>query len=286
MSLGTWNSGLYSNDITCDVKDTYISFLKQQYNNEDAFVKTYDEFREMIGTEDEPLFWYALADTQWAVGRLMPKVREMAVYFIKEKGGCPLWKGSPKHILKWERVLRELCEKICSPVPPEKKFHRQVDFKHNPWNVGDIFAYQFHTKLADEHGLLGKFILFQKVGDVEYYKDRWYSVVQIFDKVFEMLPELNNLEHVRILPQVSPPGINGCPSEIRCYIPSFQWFLKATMLYEKKAHYPKKYFTFIGNKQITEVVCSGNDCTEFLLTKDGMEEWLIDFYLLWKNVEY
>lgn len=284
--MGTWNSGLYSNDTTRDVKDTYISFLEKQYNNEDAFLKTYEEYKEIIGTEDEPLFWYALADTQWSVGRLMPKVRDMALGFIGEKAGCSQWEDSPKYILKWKNALQKLAEKLVSPMPPEKSFVRQVEFTRNPWGVGDVYAYQFHTELAAEHDLKGKFILFQKVGNVEYYKDTVYSVVQIFDKIFASLPDLGEIENIRILPQVSPPGVNGCPDKIGSYIPSFQWFLKATMLYEKQAHYPKKHFTFIGNKQIAEVMCSGNDCTDFLLTKDGMEDWLIDFYLLWKNVEY
>lgn len=284
--MGIWNTGLFSNDVACDIKDTYIYFLRQQYSDEDAYQKTYEEYKEIIGTENEPLFWYALADTQWDVGRLMTNVRDMALYFIGEKGGCSLWEDSPKHILKWEGTLQQIEEKINSPMPTEKKFAKPVEFKRNPWNVGDIFAYQFHTKLAKEHGLLGKFILFQKVGDVEYYKKTWYSVVQVFDKVFEALPNLDEVENIRVLPQVSPPGVNGCPNNIGSYIPSFQWFLKATMLYEKEAHYPKKYFTFIGNKHTVESVCVGNDFTDFLLSKDGMEEWLIEFYLNWKNVEY
>lgn len=284
--MGTWNTGLFSNDVACDVKDTYISFLKEQYSNEDAYQKTYEEYNELIGTEEEPLFWYALAETQWSVGRLMPDVKDMALRFIGEEGGCSLWEDSPRHILKWEDTLRKLQEKIGSSMPPEKKFAKPAEFKRNPWNLGDIYAYQFHTELAAEHGLLGKFILFQKVGNVEYYKNTLYSVVQIFDRVFETLPDLDAIENIRILPQVSPPGVNGCPDSISGYIPSFQWFLKATMLYEKKTHYPKKYFTFIGNKQMPEVECFGNAFTDFLLTKDGMEEWLVDFYLNWKDVEY
>ena len=35
--MGTWNKRLYSNDTTCDVRDTYIDFLKQQFSNEKAY---------------------------------------------------------------------------------------------------------------------------------------------------------------------------------------------------------------------------------------------------------
>lgn len=173
-----------------------------------------------------------------------------------------------------------------SPMPSEKKFAKPREFNTNPWNIGDVYAYCFHTKQAEACGLLGKYILFQKVGDVEYYKDKWYSVVQIFDKVYEKLPELGDVENVRILPQVSPPGVNGCPNRIDDYAPSFQWFLKATMLYEKAPHYPKRHFTFIGNKAVEEVPSAGNDFTDFFLSKDGMEAWLTEYYLAWRNVTY
>lgn len=284
--MGVWSSSLFSNDIACDVKDTYIYFLRQQYSNDEAYQRTYKEYEDMIGTENEPLFWYALADTQWCMGRLMPAVRDTALCFIRENGGNALLKDLPKHALKWEKALQKLQERLCSPMPPEKKVAKPIEFKRNPWNVGDVYAYQFHTELAAEHGLLGKFILFQKVGNVEYYKDRVYSVVQIFNKVFEILPDLDGIENIQILPQVSPPGINGCPRKISSYAPSFEWFLKSTMLYEKASHYPKKFFTFIGNKAVAEIKCSGNSFTDFMLTKDGMEEWLIDFYCSWKDLEY
>lgn len=284
--MGIWNTGIFSNDIVCDVRDTYINYLRQQFSNEDAFQKTYAEYMELMQTDQEPIFWYALADIQWSVGRLMPQVRDMALRFIRERGGSSLWEDSPQHISKWDNTLRKLQEKIVAPMPTEKRFAKPVEFKHNPWNVGDVYAYQFHTGLAADQSLLGKFILFQKVGNVEYYKDTLFSVVQIFDKVFETLPELDAIETVRILPQVSPPGVNGCPETIEDYIPSFQWFLKATMLFEKATHYPKKHFTFIGNKKVPEEALLGNDFTEFLLTKDGMEEWLIEFYQKWKTVEY
>lgn len=36
--MGTWNAGLFCNDTTCDVRDTYLNFLKLQLNNEEAYI--------------------------------------------------------------------------------------------------------------------------------------------------------------------------------------------------------------------------------------------------------
>lgn len=179
--MGTWNAGLFSNDTTCDVKDTYIECLKQQLSNEEAYRKTYEEYEELIGTDEEPLFWYALADTQWNAGRLMPEVKDKALECIQNKGGLDFWEERPKGALKWQKTMQKLKEKIESPMPPEKKFPKPIVFKTNPWNIGDVYAYQFHSKQATELGLSGKYILIQKLADIEYFENTIYSVVQVFD---------------------------------------------------------------------------------------------------------
>ena len=66
--MGTWNAGLFSNDITCDVKDTYMKFLEQQWGNQKAYQKTREEYEELIGTDEEALFvGDVLATGFWAV---------------------------------------------------------------------------------------------------------------------------------------------------------------------------------------------------------------------------
>lgn len=34
--MGAWGSGLYSDDVTCDVKDEYIKYLREGKANEEA----------------------------------------------------------------------------------------------------------------------------------------------------------------------------------------------------------------------------------------------------------
>lgn len=284
--MGVWNSGLFSNDTTCDVKDSYIHFLKQQLSNEEAYQKTLEEYKELIGTDEEPLFWYALADTQWNLGRLMPNVKNTALDFIGKKGGVSIWKESHKNVSGWKNTLQRLKEKVESPMPPEKIIKKPIEFVRNPWNTGDVYAYQFHSEKFNKYGLIGKYILFQKIGNVEYYDDFVFSAIQVFDRIFDFVPTLDVIEGIRILPLVNPPGVDGAPYSTEDYIPSFEWYLKSTMIYEKKIHYPKKYMTFIGNKYVPEMEYEGNTLTDFFWQKDGMEEWLIDYYLNWQGIEY
>ncbi len=280
--MGTWNRKLFSNDTTCDIRDTYIEFLKIQLTNEEAYKKTYLEFSELFGTDEEPLFWYAMADTQWQLGRLMPEVKEKALSWISQKGGLELWEDSENRRNNWVKTLYELEEKLCSTMPEEVKINIEEPFVRNPWNIGDIYAYQFHTDLAEKAGLYGKYILFQKIGDCEYYKNEVYSVVQLYDKVFDTLSAVDEIENCRVLPLIHYKF--GFKKE-DC-IPSFQFYLQNIMLYEKKCRYPKKHFTFVGNKTIPAKEYLGNQSDTFYLERNGMEEWIIDFYLSWQGIDY
>ena len=281
--MGTWNAGLFSNDTTLDVKDTYMKCLEQQLSNEEAYKKTYEEYEELIGTDEEPLFWYALADTQWNVGRLMPAVKEIALNLIAEKGGVSLWEDTPKKILKWENTLHKLKEKLESPMPPEKIIKKPIEFVTNPWNVGDVYAYQFLEPIAEEKGVYGKYIMFQKIGDIVSYEQKQFSIIQVYDKIFDEIPSLEELVNVRILPLIMPPRINGSPEK---YIYPIEEFTKAIMVYYKRLDYPKKNFTYVGTQEIIAKEYTYNYHNEFLWGKRRMEDWLIKFHSSWQGIEY
>lgn len=284
--MGAWGSELYANDCTSDVRDTYTKFLQDQLCNEDAYQKTIEQFHEYIGNQDEPFLWYALADTQWKTGRLMPEVKEKALKWIKQSGGLELWEESKNSGAGWKKTLEKLKNQLETPVPPEKKIMKPVEFVRNPWNVGDVYAYQFHTEIAKERGLLGKYILFQKVGNAEWCNGWIFSIVQVFDRIFDEIPILDAIKGVRILPLFYPPGIGGVPKTKNDYIPSFESCLKGLMLYYKKPHYPKKHLYFIGNQSIPNIEYHRTQYSELSWEKDGMDDWLSDYYLSWQNIDY
>ena len=284
--MGSWGTLLFSNDIACDIKNTYTHFLEQQLSNEEAYHNTLIEYEEIIGTDEEPFLWYSLADIQWDVGRLLPEVKNKALKFINENGGISFWITNQQNLHQWEKELQNLKIKLESPMPPEKRFRKPINTIHNPWNIGDVYAYQFHTRKAAQCKLLNKYILFQKIGDVHYYDDIIFSVVQIFDMVFDIIPTMDSVKNIRILPLISPPQIDGMPSTTNDYIPSFGWYMKATMICEKKECYPTQHFTFIGNEPLQRYEYEANKMTDFFLEKNGMEKWLIDYYLSWQNVKY
>ena len=43
--MGFWGSGLYANDTTCDIRDSYIKLLWEEYSNEDAYRIIMEKYR-------------------------------------------------------------------------------------------------------------------------------------------------------------------------------------------------------------------------------------------------
>jgi len=283
--MGTWGAGLYANDCASDVRDTYMGFLRDQLSNEEAYHRTLEEYAEYIGDQDEPLLWYALADTQWRTGRLMPEVKRQALKWIGRRGGLWLWKQGRHGGAGWRKTLEELKSRLESEMPPEKRIRRPVEFVRNPWNTGDVYAYRFGTPLAEQRGLLGKYMLWQKIGNTGYC-DWMCSAVQIYDRVFDSLPALGDLEGLRVLPLVHAPGVNGTPASQQDYIPSVRHYTRAYMILQKKSHYPADRFTLVGNQPLAESYYPGNQLTDFYWEKDGMEDWLSAYYLAWQGIEY
>ena len=163
--MGIWGSGLYSNDIALDVRDTYKGLLSDQMSNEDAYKETIKQCREIIETEEAPLFWFALAETQWRVGRLCPDAKENALKWIEKNGGLEFWEDDPKGGVGWQGTLSKLKEKLESPMPKERKFPK---LDQNPWNLYDVYAYQLHGEDMEKRGMAGKYMLLQKIGEDEH----------------------------------------------------------------------------------------------------------------------
>ena len=77
-----------------------------------------DENRDIMGdSEEEPLFWFALADTQWNYGRLIPKVKEKALHFLAQDEELQRWQDSGQKLMAWKKTLNTLKEKLESPQP-------------------------------------------------------------------------------------------------------------------------------------------------------------------------
>lgn len=88
VDMGAWNTSLYGNDTARDVKGDYVHKLRSGKNDQEAMEAMLVEYERTKDDEDEgPLFWLALADTQWEYGRLTEPVREKALQLLAQGGG-------------------------------------------------------------------------------------------------------------------------------------------------------------------------------------------------------
>lgn len=101
--MGTWDTGLYQNDLSADVKGDYISKLKAGKSDEEALQEILSEYREE--TEDIDCkydFYLALADTLWEKGRLTDEIRTKALQMIEEDKVSERWQS--------ESIRKERCK--------------------------------------------------------------------------------------------------------------------------------------------------------------------------------
>ena len=113
--MGTWDTSLYGNDTTCNVRDTYESIMQREGDDDKAFEELKGIFQDIFGTDEEPLFWYATAETQWKNGILTDNVKKKAVYWIMKELQSPATKG------EWKKTLNKLEEKLEHPKKKAKK---------------------------------------------------------------------------------------------------------------------------------------------------------------------
>lgn len=237
--MGAWGTGLYSNDSTCDIRGEYVDRLKRGKTNEEITKDLINENRDIIGdVEEEPLFWFALADTQWNYGRLLPEVKEKALYFLSQDAELERWKESgEKKLEAWKKTLNTLKEKLNSPQPKEKKVSKYRLYRCK-WNLGDVFAYRFSGDYSKEKGFFGKYVFFRKICEEKWWPGHIVPVIQIYKIVSENLIPINELSEFGLLP-LSYPNRNP---KIKIELDYMVKLIK-----ESEKAIPHDNLTFLGN---------------------------------------
>lgn len=282
--MGVWGTSILSNDLAGDVCDTYQKSLEKGLSDEDAYKKTYDECFADLEEDEFPFFWYALALKQWKCGRLMPEVKKTALDLISRKAGADLFEKSDRK--KWEANLLKLEEQLNSPMPKRKVFGIPKPFKHNPWNIGDIYAYKMHTDIAYKYGCMDKYLVFQKIADCN--ADGEHSVVQFFDGIFETVPDEDDLRSVRIIPMTPLLEMKSSSEQAEWFRDCLKFNLNSPLEYYKERDYPKKYLTFIGNGLFERIPASPHIAKWRWMSLDSKTfEQCVPFYIQeWKEVDY
>lgn len=161
-----------------------------------------------------------------------------------------------------------------------KKFGKNDVFR-NPWNIGDLYAYRFHKSIAKKHKLLNHYIVLQKIADIDYCDDLKFSAIRVYNHIFEKIPTLQDINQLPILPLCTDIGPDGRKMDPKFFIPSFDWYKQATMMYLKDKEFPREHLFFIDNIAIPPKEWLGNQLSD-MFWRD-FEELIIEYWLSWNK---
>lgn len=285
--MGAWGTSLYANDTTCDIREEYIDKLKRGKTNEEATQELIEQNKEIQGdVEEEPLFWFALADTQWNYGKLLPSVKERALFFLEKSEELDRWRDAgEKKLNAWIQTLTKLKKKLDTPMPKEKKISK-YNFYQCEWNLGDVFAYQFCSEYSKEKNFRGRYVVFRKVSEDTYWPGHIVPVVQVYNWVGEEIPQLEKIKAEGLLVQ------NFMP-ETLLYKPKIERKYSIRLIATSVKEIPNKNITFIGNLSGDDLIpFQGHDyLTDYISVgwdgkgyNNSFEKFIIDRYLAWCSV--
>lgn len=246
--MGFWGYSLYANDTTCDVRDTYFELLEQLNDDDLAFKKTLVSFQELLQDADEiPLFWYALAESMWQVGRLTEEVKERALEYIYIDGGINHFKNNPRKANAWRTTLNKLKLKILSPQPKRRDYARRRVLVSNPWEVGDVIAYRLHDFKETIEENKDIYIIFRKVGNKQI--GTLASVIEFYNGLFTELPKKEDMIDLKILPFIP---FEQLKREMNTDLGNYKRLCEQLesglfSLYKRTDYFPKNDLFYLGN---------------------------------------
>jgi hypothetical protein len=139
--MGTWGPALFSNDLACDVRDTYRELLEDGVDDAEAVSRTLQEFAGSGYDDESPLVWLVLAFTMSKVGRLTPHVRDRALAIIGSGEDLRRWEHDPALRRKREAALVKVRAQLEGPQPKRKKL-RPPRRHETDLRPGDVLAYR------------------------------------------------------------------------------------------------------------------------------------------------
>jgi hypothetical protein len=189
--MGTWASGLFSDDLACDIRDEYRDYIANGKSDIDATETLLQNYKSLSDKDEAPIFWLALAATQWSLGRLEQRVLNEALSIIETGTDLKRWEQNPKAYKKRKAILQKLRERLKSPQPARKKVKKQFkDFCD--WQIGELISYRLKSD---------KTVIFQVVSFHEDLGGKSPLVV-VLDYIGGMISDISQLNDVKLRPSL------------------------------------------------------------------------------------
>lgn len=112
--MGTWNTGIFDDDIAMDIKAEFDDAIAGGMSVKEATEQILESFEDVLEDEDEaPVVYLTLAALQIEKGNIQKDIRKKALGIIESGQGLDRWKDAGEdELYNRTRVLNELKDKL------------------------------------------------------------------------------------------------------------------------------------------------------------------------------
>lgn len=146
--MGAWGTGIFSDDLACDIRDQFRDLIADGKSTEAATKKVLIDYSDTRDDEEEgPTFWIALAATQLQCGRLLNRIRDKAVRIIDQGGDLPRWQeggADPKDCARRKAALAKLRRDLMAPPRAPVKIPKPKP-SATGWKSGHAISYRLKS---------------------------------------------------------------------------------------------------------------------------------------------
>ncbi len=190
--MGTWGPAIFSDDMACDVREGFREFIADGMTPEEATNKLLEAHTDLDDVDERPVFWLALASTQWKCGRLLGRVKAEAIAVLDAGADLDKWReeASPRDVRKRERALAKLRGQQLTPQRAPTKIRKAFQ-DITEYKRGDAISYRL---------LSGRLVIMRVVeiseGDAVVDLCDWIGEETPVPQIIESLPrKFSDREH-------------------------------------------------------------------------------------------
>lgn len=257
--MGTWGTGISSNDIYEDINYEFFELYNQGENVSAISEKLILENEDIINSEEEQNnFWFTLAKAQWECKELDPKIYQRVKNIIESEKDIKLWQeleASKSDITKRKKVLKKFLEKISNEkVSPRKR--KKKRFRDSIFEKGECLIFNL-----EDGDYCGAFVL-----EAEKNSEFGLNLIAVTDIKKKERPTIEDFKKAKVLSrfiQTSPTKYD--PRE------EISWF------YAQNFKSAETEFEVLGKLEITKNYHPSKDYRIFSPSWDNLKIFQ-DFY--------
>ena len=185
--------GLYQDDTGVDVRSEFRELIGAGHEAAEATEQLVARWSDVMTDEDVYcVFYLALADTQWRLGRPVAATVETALSIIDTGRDLRRWDYSPPFQRRRTAVLKQLRDRLASTAPEPRAVRKSTNFATD-FAVGDVVRY---TTEAGGEFLLG-------VAGVAESNEQRFAIVRVVEPLTKDR-SMSSPTDLRVLPSDHP----------------------------------------------------------------------------------